>query len=105
MLIAKLIKQENYFCHPRSSEAVPTAAGQKVDKALLRRESEHVFVDLFIPCNRQKKPFSVLATYFSMFISVKQFQGLLIYILRVNRLPLPRLHSPQPYLSDTQPLQ
>ncbi len=105
MLIAKLIKQENLFCPPGSSQAVPTTAGRKVDKELLRTEFEHVFVDLFIQCTRQEKPFSVLATYYSILILVKRFHCLLIYILRVNRLPLSRLHSPQPYLSDTQPLQ
>jgi len=49
MLIAKSIKQENHFCHSRSSEDVPTSVGQNVDKALLGTELEHVFVDLFTP--------------------------------------------------------
>ena len=54
MLIAKSTKQENHFCHPRSSEDVPTTVGQNVDKALLRTELEHVFVDLFTPRTDRK---------------------------------------------------
>lgn len=77
----------------------------KVDKELLQQEFEPAIVDLFILCHPEEKHFSVLPTYGFIAISVKTLNSLLIYVLRVNRLPLPRLHSPQPDLSDTQPLQ
>ena len=54
MLIAKSIKQENHFCHPRSSEDVPTTVGQNVDKEILRTNFEHDIVDLFTPLTDRK---------------------------------------------------
>jgi hypothetical protein len=105
MLITKSIKQETFFYPRRSSDAVPTIAKLKVDKALLRPQFEPDIVDLFILRHPEEKPFSVLPTYGFIMIFVKQFHCLLIYVLRVNRLPLSRLHSPQANLSDTQPLQ
>ena len=105
MLITKSIKQENLFSSSQEFGCRPNHAKLKVDKTLLRPEFEPDFVDLFILCQRQEKPFSVLPTYGFIMIFVKQFHCLLIYVLRVNRLPLSRLHSPQTNLSDTQPLQ